>query len=170
MSRIFVAFTLFAALAVSPLLSASPAQAGVYVSYYGGYAKHPYYKRGFGYGHNPPYAVKRPYILGYRSYGLYHRGYRHRGYGRAYGYHAPLGIRSFDHGPHRPDRRVRSRTVLVEPAPTIVWNNTSPRNQHASARQYCAPFEEDVLISGTWQTVTGRACQQPDGTWRIVSK
>ena len=32
----------------------------------------------------------------------------------------------------------------------------------------CANFAQEIYIRGRPQTATGRACQQPDGTWAIV--
>jgi len=33
----------------------------------------------------------------------------------------------------------------------------------------CANYSQEIFIQGRSQTSTGRACQQPDGTWTIVS-
>jgi len=33
----------------------------------------------------------------------------------------------------------------------------------------CANYSQEIFIQGRPQTTTGRACQQPDGTWTIVS-
>jgi len=33
----------------------------------------------------------------------------------------------------------------------------------------CANYRQEIFIQGRPQTTTGRACQQPDGTWTIVS-
>jgi len=32
----------------------------------------------------------------------------------------------------------------------------------------CANFNQQIYINGSPQVSTGRACQQPDGTWAIV--
>ena len=173
---------LFAAVMILLPAAHRSAEAEVRVSYYGGYGKSPYYKRGFGYGHNPPYTVKRPYIIGYRPYGLYGRYGRHGrfGYGRyAYGHHGYGRYRGYKYvSPrgvgHRPDNSyVR---IYREPAPRhakvqerIVWNTAPGGRTPQTDRTYCAPFEEEVVIDGSRQIVTGRACQQPDGTWKIVS-
>ena len=58
------------------------------------------------------------------------------------------------------------------------WRN--PKNGHYGefrVRDYyndpdgfrCANYSQEIFINGRPQAATGRACQQPDGTWAIVS-
>lgn len=58
------------------------------------------------------------------------------------------------------------------------WRN--PKNGHYGefrVRDYyndpdgfrCANYSQEIYINGRPQAATGRACQQPDGTWTIVS-
>jgi len=58
------------------------------------------------------------------------------------------------------------------------WRN--PRNGHYGTfqvRDYysdpdgfrCANYTQQIFVNGRPQAATGRACQQPDGTWAIVS-
>ncbi len=59
----------------------------------------------------------------------------------------------------------------------IVWNN--PDNGHSgavvptqegrdAAGNYCREFQETVTIGGQPQQAYGRACRQPDGSWKVV--
>jgi len=67
----------------------------------------------------------------------------------------------------------------AEVGQTIEWDNprTGRRGSITPVRdgtdrqtgQRCRQFEQDVYIDGRRQTATGVACQQHDGTWRIVS-
>lgn len=35
--------------------------------------------------------------------------------------------------------------------------------------QYCREFSQTIVVGGQTQDAYGRACQQPDGSWQIVS-
>ena len=165
--------TLFTALISAALMlslsAPRPAQADVYIAFSSGHGKHTHYKRGFGYGHYPPYAVKRPYYYGHRQHWRHGR----HGYGRgyAYGYTAPWVFKKPYYGTHRfayrPPIERKQRRVWPD---RIIWNTAPSGYRSAPQTLYCAPFEDRVRIDGKWQDVTGRACQQPDGSWRIVSR
>jgi hypothetical protein len=48
-----------------------------------------------------------------------------------------------------------------------------PSNQAAppaAAAQNCREFQSTVTVGGTQQPAHGTSCQQPDGSWRIVSQ
>jgi surface antigen len=60
---------------------------------------------------------------------------------------------------------------------TITWNN--PQTQHSgsvtpvregttSSGLYCREFQQSVRIGGRTEQAYGTACQQPDGSWRMV--
>jgi surface antigen len=34
--------------------------------------------------------------------------------------------------------------------------------------EYCRQFEQTIYVDGKEETATGRACRQPDGTWKVV--
>ena len=64
------------------------------------------------------------------------------------------------------------------PNSTYQWRN--PSNGHYGTFRVigyandpdgfrCANYSQEIFIQGRPQTSTGRACQQPDGTWTIVS-
>jgi surface antigen len=60
----------------------------------------------------------------------------------------------------------------------IVWNNpnngtsgsvTPIRDGRSSRGQYCREFQSEVIVGGERQNAHGTACQEPDGSWRIVN-
>lgn len=59
----------------------------------------------------------------------------------------------------------------------ITWNNpqrnhygsvTPTRDGYAQSGAYCREFYQTVSIGGRSEDAYGQACQQPDGSWRIV--
>lgn len=60
---------------------------------------------------------------------------------------------------------------------TISWNNpdsghsgtvTPVRDGRTQSGAYCREYRQTVVIDGRSEEAYGTACQQPDGTWRIV--
>lgn len=51
-----------------------------------------------------------------------------------------------------------AQTVTVEMAPTAYPSQPS-----------CRPYSTTIVANGQYQPVSGTACQNPDGTWRLVS-
>lgn len=58
---------------------------------------------------------------------------------------------------------------------TIIWNEANAsggvsvlRDGHSSAGEYCREFLQTVTVGGRSEQGYGTACQQPDGSWRIV--
>ena len=43
------------------------------------------------------------------------------------------------------------------------------KNYQTSSHQYCREYQTIVTVGGKSQTAYGKACRQPDGTWKIVS-
>ncbi len=61
---------------------------------------------------------------------------------------------------------------------TSSWNNPDSGNSGSvtptktfqkTDGRYCREFEQTVYVSGKEKAATGRACREPDGTWKIVS-
>lgn len=61
---------------------------------------------------------------------------------------------------------------------SISWNNpdsghygtvTPVRDGYASSGAYCREYQHTVTINGQSQNAYGTACQQPDGSWKIVN-
>lgn len=60
---------------------------------------------------------------------------------------------------------------------TISWNNpdsghygtvTPVRDVYSSSGSYCREYQQTITVDGRQQKAFGTACQQPDGTWRII--
>ncbi|MFP4314159.1 MAG: RT0821/Lpp0805 family surface protein [Alphaproteobacteria bacterium] len=61
---------------------------------------------------------------------------------------------------------------------TITWNNpesgnygevTPTRDGYSAAGRYCREYQQTIVVNGQNQTGYGQACQQPDGSWEIVT-
>lgn len=82
----------------------------------------------------------------------------------------------------RADQLYMSRTTQqaldVTPSGTVsAWRNpdsghsgtvTPTRTYQTETGQYCREFQQTVTIGGRVEEAQGRACRQPDGTWRVV--
>jgi surface antigen len=79
------------------------------------------------------------------------------------------------------DRMYASRALeRAQSAPvgeTITWENpksgnrgsvTTVREGRSSSGAYCREFQQTVVIGGHEERAYGTACQQPDGSWKIV--
>jgi len=61
----------------------------------------------------------------------------------------------------------------------IIWDNPNSGNRVvvtptregrlADTGSYCREYQQLITIGGRTEEAFGRACQQPDGTWKIVS-
>lgn len=60
----------------------------------------------------------------------------------------------------------------------ITWNNpesgnsgsiTTVRDGEDTAGRYCREYQQTIYVGGQQETGYGVACQQPDGSWQIVS-
>lgn len=74
-------------------------------------------------------------------------------------------------------RDAQERAYRAPIGEDIVWNNPSTGNSgrvrpirdgRSRAGAYCREFQTEVTISGRREDAFGRACQQPDGSWKIV--
>lgn len=43
-----------------------------------------------------------------------------------------------------------------------------PTKNYRKGNLYCREFRTRIYVAGKWQQGYGRACRQPDGSWRIV--
>jgi len=59
----------------------------------------------------------------------------------------------------------------------VTWNNPQngnngvivpTRDGYASNGAYCREFQQTITVGGQRQQGYGKACQQPDGSWKIV--
>lgn len=61
----------------------------------------------------------------------------------------------------------------------IVWDNPQNNNRvivtptqegrQAGTNAYCREYQQTIIVGGRSEQAFGRACQQPDGSWKIVS-
>ena len=61
---------------------------------------------------------------------------------------------------------------------TIRWNNpdtgnygtiTPTRDGRTNSGQYCREYQQTISVGGKQQSGYGTACQQPDGTWKVMN-
>ncbi len=61
---------------------------------------------------------------------------------------------------------------------SVAWNNpesgnygtvTPVRDGRSTTGRYCREYQQEIFIGGQRETATGTACENPDGTWEIVS-
>lgn len=73
--------------------------------------------------------------------------------------------------------RAESRAYTAPIGQQISWNNPQSGNSgvvvpvrdgYASNGAYCREFQQTIIVGGQQQQGYGRACQQPDGAWKIV--
>ena len=59
----------------------------------------------------------------------------------------------------------------------ISWNNpesgnhgtvTPTRDGYSSSGSYCREYQQTIFVGGVQEQAYGTACQQPDGSWKIV--
>jgi surface antigen len=74
-------------------------------------------------------------------------------------------------------REAEQRAYAAPIGEAIVWNNpnsgnsgtvTPVRDGRSTAGSYCREFQTEVTVGGQREKAHGVACQQPDGSWRIV--
>lgn len=120
--------------------------------------------------------------FGYGNVGYYgHRYYGHGNYNRGYyGHHA---YRPHYRSYYRPYFTPFYPPVVLAPsvvyAPPVVY--AAPVYQQpvqavptsdiyrTQDGQYCREYQSTATVSGRLQSTYGTACQDPDGTWRIVN-
>jgi hypothetical protein len=55
------------------------------------------------------------------------------------------------------------------PPPPPPAGYAPPAPPPGASTANCRPYESQTVIGGQPQTIHGTACQQPDGTWRIMN-
>lgn len=73
--------------------------------------------------------------------------------------------------------QAQTRAYTAPVGQTIQWNNpqngnsgtfTPVRDGTASDGSYCREFQQTVIIGGQQQQAYGKACRQPDGSWKML--
>ncbi|MGE3334939.1 MAG: RT0821/Lpp0805 family surface protein [Rhodospirillaceae bacterium] len=75
-------------------------------------------------------------------------------------------------------REAETRAYGAPIGEAIIWNNpdtghrgtvTPVRDGRSQRGEYCREFQSEIIVGGERERGFGRACQQPDGSWKIVS-
>jgi surface antigen len=78
---------------------------------------------------------------------------------------------------HQRMREAEQRAYGAPINETIVWNNPNSghsgyvrpvRDGRRSSGEYCREFQSEINVGGQREKGYGTACQQPDGSWKIV--
>jgi len=82
-----------------------------------------------------------------------------------------------DDGDRAAEASAERRAFVAPIGQQVTWNN--PQNDHAgtitplrdgydAAGTYCREFRQTTTVGGQNQQSYAKACQQPDGSWKIV--
>jgi surface antigen len=61
---------------------------------------------------------------------------------------------------------------------TITWNNpesgnhgsvTPVKDGYSASGKYCREYQQTIYVGGQEETAYGKACRQPDGSWKIIN-
>lgn len=52
---------------------------------------------------------------------------------------------------------------------TDVTYEVRPTKQYHRQGRYCREYQTRVKIGGKWKQAYGKACRQPDGSWKMIS-
>jgi surface antigen len=86
--------------------------------------------------------------------------------------------KNIDDNDRRRMMEAQRRAYAAPMGQPVIWDNpdnghsgsiTPIREGHTESGGYCREFETQVTVGGQKQSAYGRACQQPDGSWKIVS-
>jgi hypothetical protein len=113
------------------------------------------------------------FAFGYSS-GYYPRHHhRSHGYGERYVYVAPPPVYYYP----PPPRVVYGPPPAYYPPPPVVYQQppvfyqqpqTLPGGPLQAAENYCREYQSTTIVNNQPVPTYGTACQQPDGSWRIV--
>jgi len=112
-----------------------------------------------------------------RDRGHYDHGKRDHGRGHSH-YSRPRTVVSFNYGYspyYRPYSYYQPATVVYAAPPAVVqpqvvyMNDVNSREVANEDGRYCREYQSKVKVGGQTQETFGRACQQPDGSWEIIS-
>lgn len=86
--------------------------------------------------------------------------------------------RSLDKADMAYAEQANNRAYSAPVGETITWNNpqsgnygsvTPTKDGYSASGRYCREYQQTVTVGGKAQSAYGTACQQPDGSWEIVS-
>ena len=86
--------------------------------------------------------------------------------------------KSLDNADRAAMQRAEEQATLAPVGKTVRWDNPDSGNygsvtptregRHTTSGEYCREFQQSVTIGGDTEQAVGTACQNPDGTWRII--
>jgi surface antigen len=85
---------------------------------------------------------------------------------------------SLDNADRAYAQQAQTRAYSAPVGESISWNNpqsgnygtyTPTRDGYSSSGRYCREYQQTIVVGGRSQNGYGTACQQPDGSWEIVS-
>lgn len=86
--------------------------------------------------------------------------------------------KSLDRADRQAMMSAQQRAYAAPVGETIAWNNpdsgnrgtiTPVRDGYSQSGSYCREYRSTVTIDGRREEAVGTACQQSDGTWRVVN-
>ena len=75
-------------------------------------------------------------------------------------------------------QQANQRAYSAPVGETIRWNNpdsgnygtiTPVRDGRTSSGAYCREYQQTIYVGGQQESGYGQACQQPDGSWKVVN-
>lgn len=85
---------------------------------------------------------------------------------------------SLDNADRAAAQQAQYRAHTAPVGETVSWNNpqsghygsyTPTRDGYSSSGRYCREYQQTIYVGGQSEQAYGTACQQPDGSWEIVS-
>lgn len=86
--------------------------------------------------------------------------------------------RSLDRADQAYYQRASQQAVAAPIGETITWNNPQSGNYgsvtptregyQTGTGAYCREYQQQIVVGGRRQEGYGRACRQPDGSWKVV--
>lgn len=85
--------------------------------------------------------------------------------------------KSLDRADYAAMNQAQNRVYSAPIGQTISWNNPQSGNSgtyvpirdgRTNTGAYCREYQQTIYVGGQQQTATGQACQQSDGTWKII--
>lgn len=150
--------------------------------------RHPSHKRPYVIRRGPVIVVPEKRVRRYHDTYIYRpHGHWYYGYGH---YHSDSDafmwlaftaitlkiLDNLNEDQQRAHEAAQIRATAVPIGETIIWNQggasgsvTPTRDGTSTSGRYCREFQHEVTIGGNKERAYGVACQQPDGSWEIVS-
>lgn len=85
---------------------------------------------------------------------------------------------SLDNADRTYAQQANQRAYNAPVGETIRWNNpdsgnygtiTPTRDGRTSSGAYCREYQQTIYVGGQKESGYGTACQQPDGSWKVVN-